>query len=174
MVLRDKLRTIFGSYSQRKGSSGLQYKADQISRVTRSRILMLYANEVLEGDRMEARFHAIDFRRQIHQSLRYSLGRYNISGRNGVSEAEDLDRFLDQCSAEEFFDFIELTFKQDSSRWAMRSTNEVVDAINEILRFGNEPYQLTHMVELRVDEQGNPSHATSMVLSISKLRPIQR
>ena len=153
MGLKDKLQTIFGSYSQRRRSSGLQYKSDQISKETRSRILMLYANDVLQKDRMQARFHAHEFWRQIHQSLRYLLGRHNISGRNGVSESEDLDRFLDQCSAEGFFDFIELTFKQDSSRWAMRSTNEVVDAINEIFRFGNEPYQLTHMVELRFDQQ---------------------
>lgn len=156
MGLKYKLQTISGSYSQRRGPNGLQYKADQISKETRSRILMLYDNDVLQKDRMGARFHAPDFWRQIHQSLRYLLGRHNISGRNYVSEYEDLDRFLGRCSAESFFDFIELTFKQDSSRWAMRSTNEVVDAINEIFRFGNEPYHLTYMVELRFDQQGNP------------------
>ena len=156
MGLKDKLQAIFDSYSRRKPSSGHQYKPDQISSETRSRILMLYANDVLKEQSMQRRFHAPDFWRQIHQSLRYLLGRHNISGRNGVSEDEDLSGFLGKCSSEEFFDFIELTFKQDSSRWVMHPINEVVDAINEVFRFGNEPYQLTHMVELRFDDQGNP------------------
>lgn len=157
MGLKDKLQAIFDSYSRRRSSNGHQYKPVQISNETRNRILMLYSNNVLNGQWMEARFHDLDFWCQIHQSLRYLIGSHNISGQNGVSEAEDLRRFLDECNSEEFFDFIELTFKQDSSRRVMHSINEVVDAINEIFRFGNEPYQLTHLVELRSDDQGNPA-----------------
>ena len=156
MGLKDKLQTIFDSYSRRRPLNGHRYKPDQISNETRNRILMLYFNDVLNVRWMEAQFHGPDFRRQIHQSLRYLLGRHNISGQNGVSEAQDLSLFLGKCSSEEFFNFIELTFKQDSSRQVMSSINEVVDAINEIFRFGNEPYQLTHLAELRLDNQGNP------------------
>ncbi len=162
MGLKDKLQIIFDSYSRRKASSNLRYKPDQISRETRNRILMLYNNDVLQDRSINTSFEIHDFWKQIHQSLRYQLGRPNISGKNSVPEHEDLTWFVNESSSSEFFDFIELTFKQDSSFRVMGSINEVVDGINEIFRLGNEPYQLTHMVELIFDNQGNPvSHGLS-------------
>ena len=154
MGLKDKLQAIFDTYSRRKPSNSHQYKPDQISSETRSRILMLYSNGLTEERRMEAEFHVRDFWREIHQSLRYLLGRHNVSGQSGISEAEDLTQFLNKCNSEQFFDFIELTFKQDNSRRVMYSIDEVVDTINQFFRFGNEPYQLTPMVEVRFDNQG--------------------
>ncbi|MCY3941332.1 MAG: hypothetical protein OXG29_09680 [Gammaproteobacteria bacterium] len=62
-----------------------------------------------------------------------------------------MNAFLDRCDAAQFFDFLELTFKADGTRFVMRDENEVVDTVNELFRVERAPYQLTQMV--RVHEQ---------------------
>ena len=161
MGLKDKLRAIFDSYSRRPQPPHPQYKPAEISQETRARILMLYTHDFLSNQTGFSRFDATDFWRQTHQSLRYLLGRSYISGNTNVPYNEDLAQFLNHCDTGQFFDFIEITFKQESSNSVLRPVAEKVDAINEVLRVGDEPYQLTHMVEIAeevprtFDEQGH-------------------
>ena len=61
---------------------------------------------------------------------------------------EDMQYFLQECSTEDFLDFIELSFK---GRYAPRSLGDskpVIDAINEILRVDQAHYYLTDLVRV--------------------------
>lgn len=161
MALKDKLQAIFNSYSKRKARD-IRYKPDRLAPESRARIRMLYQNDLMSNQSSFGPYTVGDFWRQIHQSLCYLFGRIYLSGRSDITYNEDLALFLSTSEPSEFFDFIELTFKQESSRSVLGPTSEVVDAINEVLRVGDEPYQLTHMVEMvedvpRVfDDAGNP------------------
>ena len=50
------------------------------------------------------------------------------------TQIEDALAFLLRCSAEEFFDFIELSFKVEIAWRVMSEENQVVEALNEIFR----------------------------------------
>ena len=84
----------------------------------------------------------------MHNRLEHLYGRLNLSGVQVSSATEDLNIFLQQCNTDEFFDFIELSFKLDVTGRVMGDENEVVDAVNEIFRVENAPYQLTPIVKV--------------------------
>ena len=85
----------------------------------------------------------------MHNKLEYLYGRVNLSGREALNFIEDAITFLHYSRAEEFFDFIELSFKLDVTGRVMRDENGVVDAVNEIFRASNVPYQLTPIVKVK-------------------------
>jgi hypothetical protein len=80
-------------------------------------------------------------------------GRPILASQQVQSAGEDAVRFVQGCSAEEFFDFIELSFKVQSARRALQDDNDFVDALNEIFRRENAPYQVTPGV---VRQEPNP------------------
>ena len=95
-----------------------------------------------------------DFWGQLHNKLQHLYGRPRLTNQHGSSPVQDAEVFLMTCSASEFLDFIELSFKLDVTSRVFGVENDVVDAINEILEVEFAPYQLTQMVQVREPLQG--------------------
>jgi hypothetical protein len=140
----DYLKQIRDVFSVRH-ARGQGYKPDVISERLRNRILMLYV-DVLTGrmDRSNsfAENHLDEFWTQMHQDMRQLYGRPQLSQRQVRNLLEDVAAFLERSTAPEFFDFIELSFRVPVA-WRALQENEIVDALNEIFRTENAPYQIT-------------------------------
>lgn len=152
MSLKDQLRQIWDSFSTRKIDRGAGYKPDEVSDRLRTRIVMLYV-DVVSGRMSTNQYsvpqdHSSDFWEQIYHALRVLYGRPKLSRFNVRSAAEDAMAFAENGTAKELFDFIETSFKVNSSWRVFGEANEFVEAINEILRMENAPYQLTPMVKV--------------------------
>lgn len=149
MMIIDYLKQIRDVFSVRNARRGLSYKPDSMSERLRNRILMLYV-DVLTG-RMESfnsfpENHLEEFWTQMHQNMRHLYGRPKLSQRQVNNPVEDAAAFIERCTAPEFCDFIELSFKVPVAWRAIRE-NELVEALNEILRTEDAPYQLTPGVQ---------------------------
>ena len=94
------------------------------------------------------------FWEQMHNKLEHLYGRVHLSKMATTIPGEDVLAFLQSCNADEFFDFVELSFKLDVSMRMMNDENEVVDAVNEIFRMESVPYRLTPMIKLHEKEPG--------------------
>jgi hypothetical protein len=91
--------------------------------------------------------YSSEFWDQMHQSLRHLYGRPVLSNSQTYSAAEDAARFVERCTTAELFDFMEMSFKLDCSWRVFSEENVFVDAVNEIFRLENAPYQLTPIVK---------------------------
>ena len=125
----------------REMSRGSRYRPDKISDRLRTRVLLLYRDVVSGRWTGAASDSGHEFWQGMYNSLQHLYGRPNLSGRDANGEFEDMNMFLQDCSAGEFFDFIELSFKLDDDWPQIR--DQVVEAINEIFKIENAPYQLT-------------------------------
>ena len=130
MALKDQLKQIWDSFSVRKPSQGASsFKPDILSDTLRNRILMLYT-DVMSG-RMNDKLYRLghedyrsEFWEEMHHSLRHLYGRPVLASQHVQSAGEDAVRFVQGCSAEEFFDFIELSFKVQCAKGLGESANE--------------------------------------------------
>lgn len=145
---KEKLNALFDVFSLRKQLGGEEYRPDKISDKFRTRILLLY-REIISGQGRTYFEKGHPFWSQMLNSLQNLYGRFNLSDDftpNNVAEDAYVFYFLQTCTADNFFDFIELSFKVEIAHQIMHDENDVVDAINEIFRIENSPYKLTHMV----------------------------
>ena len=62
---------------------------------------------------------------------------------------QDTFAFLTECDTSELLDFIELSFKVKSTHLVMGDGEDFVDALNELFRVEQAPYQLTPMVWIK-------------------------
>jgi hypothetical protein len=161
MSLKDQLDSILDVFSRRHPPRGQGYKPDEISELLRNRILLLL-REVFSGKWPADRWHSPgdytrEFWEDMHNKLQHLHGRPKLTNDPREREPwEDTLGFALSCTAPEFFDFIELTFRS-SPMWRMlNDENELVDAINDIFRVENAPYQLTRIVKV---EEPNPIKA---------------
>lgn len=146
MSLKEKLNALFDVFSLRNQLSEKEYRPDKISDKLRARILLLY-REIISGQGSTYFEKSHPFWSQMFNSLQNLYGRFNLSDDftpNNV--AEGVFHFLQTCTADNFFDFIELSFKVEIARQIMHDENDMVDSINEIFRIEDSPYKLTHMV----------------------------
>lgn len=146
MSFKEKLNALFDVFSLRKQLSEEEYRPDKISDKLRKRILLLY-REIISGQGSTHFEKDHPFWSQMLNSLQNLYGRFNLSDDftpNNV--AEGVFYFLRTCTADNFFDFVELSFKVEIAHQIMRDENDMVDGINEIFRIENSPYKLTHMV----------------------------
>ena len=104
-----------------------------------------------------------EFLEQMHNRLQHLYGRWQLSEQAAQRPIDDTWLFLQKCSASEFFDFIELSFKLNIPWRIMYDENEVVDAINEIFRIENAPYQLTRIVKVELPPSSNYGVRTETV-----------
>ena len=164
MNIKERLASIFDSFSTRRTTLGIDYRPKR--RNTREkwetdkfkeRTMLLYyqlANGSLKSRGFHApAHHGSEFWAQVHARLQMLYGQFAISRRQVNSPLDDLAGFLRECSTDRFFDFIEQSFRVEALRYLLYEENELVDAINEVLRFGTVPYQLTRMVK-RVEKDG--------------------
>jgi hypothetical protein len=99
--------------------------------------------------------HSHEFFDDMHQAMRHLYGRPVLSQIQADSTREGVAAFIERCAPAEFFDFLDLSFKIDIAWRIFGSSreNEFVDALNEIFRMEDAPYQLTPGV---TREEDNP------------------
>ena len=157
MTLKDHIVTIHDVFSARK-----KFNKEQVfkplANIDRNKILLLY-RDIISG-KWKSTFRHPDaemFWSEVHNLLEHRLGRPILSQSmqaiglfNYQMIATDLDRFLSECTSDEFLDFIELSFKVEhpsqfipGSR-VIPGSREVIEAINEVFHMGDLPYHLTH------------------------------
>jgi uncharacterized membrane protein len=149
---------IWDVFSRRNVQREQRYKEDVISETLRNRIRLLF-REVFSGNWTDGAYdspgdHYVEFWEQMHNSLEHLYGRAKLSDAPAQTRIEDATRFVAECRPAEFFDFLELTFKVDAIWRVLYDENYLVDAINDILRIENAPYQLTQIVKR---EEENPA-----------------
>lgn len=166
MSLKQEHSLIFDVFSHRQKFSDQKYKPDHLSPEFRNRIIHLYneiasGNENPESDLLTFK-EMIDFSKdrrpnfiaKMHQQLLYLYGRLErLSDDSSMTEkGSDLLTFLKRCNTENFFDFIELTFKMPRDALIILSPNQVVRIVNENFDIEKIPYRLTHLekIEKRV------------------------
>lgn len=161
MSLRDQISSILDVFSRRHAQRAPGYKADEVPERLRNRILLLL-REVFSGQWPSDRWHSHgdhtrEFWEDMHKKLQHLHGRPKLSDDPRAREPwEDGLGFALSCSAAEFLDFIELTFRSAPMWRLLNDENELVDAINELFRVESAPYQLTRLVKT---EEPNPVKA---------------
>ena len=160
MSLTERIRQAFDVFSRRH-PEGLSDDRDVLEDTTRTRILLLYRDTVAQS-RGSTDPGADMLWEEVHNSLQYLHGRPVLSQRmqnrgllTPAAIVEDLQYFLQECSTEEFLDFIELSFKGRYAPQSFGDSKPVIDAINEIFRVDQAPYYLTDLVRVREQAKGN-------------------
>src|SRR5688572_18845472 len=139
-----RLGLIWDAFSRRRGVHGPDYKPASVSNELRNRINVFYS-EVIAG-RLRTRSwghpenNSHEFLEEMHQALRLLYGRNRLSERSHHSVQADVAAFTAECSAAEFFDFIETSFKLEITWRILSDENDVVDSLNEIFRMEAAPY----------------------------------
>ncbi len=175
MLIKDRINSIFDVFSRRRPISGQQNRPDVIPERLRNRILLLY-RDVISGRWSQwggGEDHTIVFWEQMHNSLVHLHGSPWLSDvgtmrrenyNNFNIYIEDSLKFLMNCDTDDFFDFIELSFKLDIAWRAIQDKKQFVDAVNEIFRIEHTRYQLTPYVEeLEESHPGVPGRAIKII-----------
>ena len=155
MSLMERLVSNFDVFSRRERARGQRYKPDEITAKVRAHFMLFY-RDLVNG---ELRSHSHEdytypFWEQMHNKLQHLYGRVYLSNLSIRIPGADVVEFLQRCNPEEFFDFIELSFKLKVAFHVMHDENEVVDAVNEIFSREDVPYRLTPMIKLQEKEPG--------------------
>lgn len=160
MPLKDHLSSILDVFSRRQQAPRRQgYKPDEVSERLRNRILLLL-REVFSGKWPVDRWsspgdHLTEYWEDMHNRLQHLHGRVKLSNDPREREPwEDTLGFALSCTPAEFFDFLELTFRSAPMWRVLNDENDLVDAINELFRVENVPYQLTRIVKVREPNPG--------------------
>ncbi|MDQ3829806.1 MAG: hypothetical protein M3361_10980 [Candidatus Tectomicrobia bacterium] len=105
------------------------------------------------------------FWEEIHRSLQYLHGRLKLSPHaRADTPADDSIHFLLTCEPQEFLDFIELIFRVQCLFHVMSDEDELVDAINELFKSEDAPYQLTRIVKQEEEASGPPPFHSGRVI----------
>lgn len=150
MSYKEHLISIFDVFSRRQRSSNQSYESDGISERTRNRILLLY-RDIVSGQWSRGGDYTFEFWSEMHNALEHLYGRPKLYDRVMGDHVEDALIFLMNCNTDEFFDFLELSFKLEITSRVMGDEANTVDAINEIFHIENEPYKITQIV--RIEEK---------------------
>ena len=167
MALKDKLASIFDAFSRRSAPQANGYKPDAISGTLRNRVLLLY-RDLLSGqwpNRYASRGnYAQEFWEDMATLLQHLYGKFQLSTTRTHSAVDDAFGFVCECDPGHFFDFLELTFKTECLQRVIFDRNELVDAINEIFRVENAPYQLTPVVTEHEKAHGGGTYIHTVAL----------
>ncbi len=166
MSLKERLTGIFDVFSRRTASRVAISKADALSERARRRILLLY-RDVVAGEWQantwsSAGNYTQEFWREIHNALEHLYGRAHLSTKSTQTLVDDAVAFVLKCSTEEFFDFVELSFRVDSAWRIFNDRNDLVEAINELLRIEDAPYQVTRVVTREEPSSGPFGQGTAI------------
>ena len=147
MTIKHRLSEIYDTFSRRRRP---QYSVGRLTETTRTRILLLL-RDVFAGTWKTPHGSHGDYTRefwvQIHNLLQHLYGRPRLSEDVQAREPwEDGLSFALNCETDRFFDFLEGIFKVECTSRALWERNQLVDAINEILRVDGTAFQLTPVV----------------------------
>jgi hypothetical protein len=73
----------------------------------------------------------------MHNSLEHLYGRVRLSSQTTHTVVDDAVALVLHCTTEEFFDFLELSFRAGCMWRILNYANDLVDAVNEIFRMEN-------------------------------------
>jgi hypothetical protein len=166
MSLRDRFLGMFDVFSRRATARGSTYNVAMLSEQTRRRILLLY-RDVIAGEWQPNRWspsanYTEEFWAQVHNALEHLHGRARLSSQSTQTIVDDGIAFVLECTTEEFFDFLELSFRVECMWRILHERNDLVDAINEIFRVDNAPYQLTRVVTREEPSSGRFGQGTTI------------
>jgi hypothetical protein len=126
---------IFNVFSRRMKAQSLPKKP--LTQQFRQRTLMLIRDVGPElGETMEF----------LHGRLSYLLGRYNLSGKNNLSHADDAFAFLHTCNDPHFLDALEYLVHWDGWQYLGGNHQQVIERLNEFLSIDDLPYYITQPV----------------------------
>lgn len=116
--------------------------------------LILYCQDVFSNSRSYrgGMNYTSAFWNEIHQTLLYRNGKFQLSNGTPQSREEDTINFLMDCKDEDFFDFIEYIFKVNCLFHISMEKNQIVAEINELFSSENIGYELSEIVEVEVIE----------------------
>lgn len=155
MLHRDRLKSIFDVFSRRAVALGADYKPAEVSDRLRGRIILLY-RDVVSGQWGRSGNYSSQFWPEVHNSLQHLCARPHLSSMVTVDPIQDTFAFLAECDTPELLDFVELSFRVESMRYIIGQGKDFVDALNEVFRVEQAPYQLTPMVWIK-ESVGNTS-----------------
>ncbi|MFO0888248.1 MAG: abortive infection family protein [Isosphaeraceae bacterium] len=114
----------------------------------RSRLIMFSTQSF--GRRTPRSAFEKEFWDEIHEKLRYLVGRPLLGNQNPInmpSSYDDTVQFLMICNDIHVLDFIEYIFQtQDYDRYQATIQNDLIDGINDLLLVDDLPYALTSFV----------------------------
>ena len=155
MGLREAIRRLLDSYSTRPENCDPSLTPIVLSPELRTRIITLYVDlasgnpHIAGGGEFAGTgipYYREDFWAQVQKNLHTIFGTYNLSGNPLAPPEQDVLPYLQVCEPEHLLEFIEATFKTDSSWHIFGDGNSVVGIINDYLRFDEVPLQLTERV----------------------------
>jgi hypothetical protein len=156
-MLIDRLKLIFDVFSRRHPAT--KYPPNSVPETLRNKVLFL-CRDVLTGRWQEygsTSDYTFSFWSEIHRSLQYLQGRPKLSSNpQADSPTNDAIHFLLTCDPKDFLAFVELIFKVQCLFHVTSDENELVDAINELFKSEDAPYQLTPMVKHKEQTTGPP------------------
>lgn len=152
MTLKERFERLYDSFSFRQRAAEAADDLVPLPDRFRSRVLLFWRDLIDGTPAMRANFGydsvLASFWEEMHNDLQHLYGRpYLLNPRSSDIVDGDLAPFLEGCETGQFFDFMELAFKLPVSRRLERRATEIVDALNEMFRVENLPYEMTHLVE---------------------------
>jgi len=159
-VILEWFNKTFDVFSRRNTEQRQGYKPDVLSERLRNQILFTIL-DVFAGKHadygMRREDHAEAFLEHLHDSFQRLRGKIKLSTTPSPFVTSDVVAFLQTCEPLEFFDFIELAFKDDLISGCIRDENDLVEVINGLFRAEGAPYRLTPIVKREEVYTGNDS-----------------
>lgn len=159
MSIRERLTDIYDSFSNRNTQALSKEQQVPITQTFCNRILMFWRDYIsgtlpIADPYMHDQF-LDSFWSEMHQNLVHLYGQPFLSQRrSGQDTMPDLQDHLNNCQAPEFFDFMEQAFKLPVSWRLMRNSDQIIDAINEVFRVEDLPYELTRWITREEQSSG--------------------
>ena len=155
MALKDHIQTLLDTYSRRPRHPDHPPDPNALDRSLLHRVLSLYSALAAGDQNFAGGFHDLSvgngysrdiFWEQVHKGLQIIHATHSFSDKPARTHEEDLLQFLYQGRTGPFLDFLEVSFKVESTWNVLHDGNDVVAVINEYFRMGNAPFQLTPRV----------------------------
>jgi hypothetical protein len=140
------VKRLFDGFSRRNCQS--QKPVTPLTPKFRNRVLMLCRDTFPDDGSLYA---TKGFWDDIHEKLRYTVGKTQLSNRYVNSAIEDCMVFLSDCNDEHFLEFVELIFKSQTfahgNLFRHSETNDhLIEDINSMFLEDSLPYSLTQFV----------------------------
>lgn len=98
----------------------------------------------------------------VTQRLQHLYGTGDLSsGQQSVTPVDEILTFLNTCSTEEFFDFLEQAFLVGRNSSTFQDAGTIVPAINEMFRIEDLPFELTNLTFRQVPVPSRPHQTYS-------------
>lgn len=137
-----------------------------ISIETRNKIIMIIDRRLKESDGHISLGSNYSFQKaliQVREMFQLKLGQFALNNSNR-DELEDIAKFIDNCEAENFLDFIEYIFKtKEFDRIPGDIENKIISDINYVFQQDGILFKLTSYVEEWNEDNSDPRIPNALV-----------